>query len=172
MSTEPDRNAMAQALRVNIERLRARRLREERAATPSHRLAAAITAFAGSMAFVAIHFIVYAGWIVVNLGLVPAIPRFDPSFVVLAMEASVEAIFLSTFILISQNRMVAAADRRADLDLHVNLLAEHELTKLAGLVMRIAEKLGIAADDPDVVEIAKDVQPEQVLDAIDSDHPA
>lgn len=49
----------------------------------------------------------------------PGVPRFDPSFVVLAMVASVEAIFLSTFVLISQNRMSAAADKRADLDLHI-----------------------------------------------------
>ena len=54
------------------------------------------------------------------------------------MIVSLEAIFLSTFVLISQNRSAAVAARRADLDLHVNLLAEHELTKLAELVERIA----------------------------------
>ena len=62
--------------------------------------------------------------------LIPGVPRWDPSFVVLAMMASVEAIFLSTFVLISQNRMAAAADKRADLDLQISLLAEHEVTKL------------------------------------------
>lgn len=172
MSGEPDSFAMATALRENIERLRSRRAREERAAPLSGRLAGAITAFAGSMAFVAIHLVIYAGWIGINLGLVAGLPRFDPSFVVLAMEASVEAIFLSTFVLISQNRMAAAADRRADLDLHVNLLAEHELTKLAGLVIRIAEKLDVATNDPNLSEIEKDVEAEQVLDAIDAAHRA
>ena len=67
-------------------------------------------------------------WIVANLDWVPGVPAWDPSFVVLAMAASVEAIFLSTFVLISQNRM--AADKRADLDLQVSLLAEHEVTRL------------------------------------------
>jgi uncharacterized membrane protein len=59
-------------------------------------------------------------------------PPGDPSFVVLAMVASVEAIFLSTFVLISQNRMAAAADKRADLDLQESQLAEHEVTRLVG----------------------------------------
>jgi uncharacterized membrane protein len=68
---------------------------------------------------------------VANLGLVPGVPAWDSSFVALAMLASVEAIFLSTFVLISQNRMAAAADKRADLDLQISLLAEHEVTRLA-----------------------------------------
>jgi uncharacterized membrane protein len=97
------------------------------------------------------------------------LPRFDPSFVVLAMAASVEAIFLSTFVLISQNRMGAAADKRADLDLQINLLAEHELTKLAELTSAIAMHLGIPASaDPEIEEIKKDVAPEAVLDEIEA----
>ena len=169
-SPDQDPSQMALALRQNIERLRSRRLREERSAKLGDRLAAAITGFVGSMAFVYIHLVAYGLWIAVNLGAVPGAPRFDPSFVILAMEASVEAIFLSTFVLISQNRMAITADRRADLDLHINLLAEHELTKLAGLVRLIAEKLDIPADDPAVAEIEKDVAPEQVLDALDANH--
>jgi uncharacterized membrane protein len=100
---------------------------------------------------------------------VPGLPRFDPSFVILAMVASVEAIFLSTFVLISQNRMAAAADKRADLDLHVSLLTEHELTKLVELVTALAERAGIRADaDPEIEEIRKDVAPEAVLDEIET----
>ena len=89
------------------------------------RLAEAITSFAGSMSFVYLHLAIYAAWIVLNLGFIPSVPKFDPSFVILATEASVEAIFLSTFVLISQNRTAAASDKRADLDLHINLLTEH-----------------------------------------------
>ena len=59
------------------------------------------------------------------------------------MIASVEAIFLSTFVLISQNRMAAAADKRADLDLQISLLAEHEVTKLVTLVSGIADRMGV-----------------------------
>jgi hypothetical protein len=73
------------------------------------------------MAFVYLHLSLFGFWIIANLGWIPAVPRWDESFVVLAMIASVEAIFLSTFVLISQNRMAAAADKRADLDLQINL---------------------------------------------------
>ncbi len=80
-----------------------------------------------------------------------------------------EAIFLSTFVLISQNRMAALADKRADLDLHISLLAEHELTKLTSTVVAIAERLDIRADDdPEIQELKKDVAPEAVLDEIEA----
>jgi uncharacterized membrane protein len=84
------------------------------------------------------------------------------------MIASVEAIFLSTFVLISQNRMAAAAEKRAELDLQISLLAEHEVTTLIDLVSSIAEKLGVSAHaDREVEEAKKDVAPEAVLDTID-----
>jgi uncharacterized membrane protein len=88
--------------------------------------------------------------------------------VILAMVASVEAIFLSTFILISQNRMAAAADKRADLDLQINLLSEHEVTKLIALVSSIADRMGVKTEvDPEVDELKQDVAPEAVLDEIE-----
>src|SRR6185436_20832355 len=116
-----------------------------------------------------IHLAVFGFWIVANLHWLPGVPAWDESFVVLAMVASVEAIFLSTFVLISQNRMAAAADKRADLDLHVSLLTEHELTKLVELVTAMAERAGVRANaDPEITEIKKDVAPEAVLDEIET----
>jgi uncharacterized membrane protein len=104
----------------------------------------------------------------VNLGAVPGVKPFDPSFVVLAMEASVEAIFLSTFVLISQNRMMSAAARQSDLDLQINLLAEHELTRLVSLVDAMATKMGVDVVERDELrEIEEDVSPEAVLDGLD-----
>lgn len=150
-------------LRENIDALTARRARDRAAAPLSDRMADAITAFTGSMTFVAIHATVFGGWIAWNLW---GSPKFDPSFVVLAMIASVEAIFLSTFVLISQNRNAKLADERADLDLHINLLAEHELSRLAALVARIAERLDVPAHDPGFKEIEENVSPQAVLDAI------
>jgi len=74
------------------------------------------------------------------------------------MVASVEAIFLSTFILITQNRMAAQAQQRADLDLQISLLAEHEITRLLTLTVAIAERLGRpTAQDPELAELAQDV---------------
>ena len=161
---------MTKTLRENIARLKARDEREAQGAPLGERLADAITRFAGSMRFVVLHAVLFGSWIVWNLGWIPGLEPFDPTFVVLAMEASVEAIFLSTFVLISQNRMAASADRRGDLDLHISLLAEHELTRLAGMIERIAERVG-AGSDAEIGEIKKDVSPEQVLDALD-DKPA
>jgi uncharacterized membrane protein len=102
------------------------------------------------------------------LGVVPGVPLFDPSLVILAMVASVEAIFLSTFILISQNLISVAADKRADLDLQISLLSEHEVTKLIALVSSIADHMGVRTEvDPEVDELKQDVAPEAVLDEIE-----
>jgi uncharacterized membrane protein len=165
----PGPDSLSNVLKGNIQALEDRRRQEAAVATREERIAEVITRFTGSMLFVYLHLALYGAWILINLGIVPGLFRFDPSFVVLAMVASVEAIFLSTFVLISQNRMAAAADKRADLDLHINLLAEHELTKLAGLVAAIAERIGIKADaDAEIEEIKKDVAPEAVLDEIET----
>src|SRR3954462_9979064 len=84
------------------------------------------------------------------------------------MVASVEAIFLSTFVLITQNRMAAAADQRADLDLQISLLAEHEITKLAAVVTDLAAKLGVENQtDREFQEVKQDVKPDAVLDRIE-----
>lgn len=159
---------LTEALERNIEALAARRAAERAAATRQERLAEAITRFSGSMLFVYLHLALVGAWVAINTGLA-GLPRFDPSFVILATVASVEAIFLSTFVLISQNRMQAAADRRADLDLHISLLTEHEVTKLAELVSAMAERMGLAAArSPEMEEIKQNVVPEAVLDEIEA----
>jgi uncharacterized membrane protein len=148
----------------NVESLLRRRDAEKAATSSEDRLADAISAFAGSMRFVYLHLVIYGGWIIANVGWLP-VRKFDPSFVILAMVASVEAIFISTFVMISQNRMAKAADRRADLDLQISLLAEHEITRLVKLVTEIAERMALPeAKDPELRELAKDVAPERVLD--------
>lgn len=154
-------------LRDNIAAL-ADREREERTRAPlSDRLAGRITGFTGSMTFVWIHAALFGGWIAANLGWIPGVTPFDPTFVALAMIASVEAIFLSTFVLISQNRMAELADRRADLDLHISLLTEHELTRMAELLDPIAQRLEVSVDRHEFSEIEKDVEAVDVLQAID-----
>ena len=155
---------MAGVVDRNIRALLAHRHEEERRKGIQDRIADRITGFTGSMTFVYVHVVLFGLWIIINLGWVPFVPQFDETFVVLAMIASVEAIFLSTFVLISQNRMAALADKRADLDLQVSLLSEHELTRLIALTTQIAEKLGVAASsDPELHELAQNVAPEKVL---------
>jgi len=165
----PQPSGLSPVLERNIQALQLRRQREEKEATVEERIAEAITRFTGSMRFVYLHLAFFGIWIVANLGWVPRIPAWDPSFVVLAMVASVEAIFLSTFVLISQNRMAARADKRADLDLQISLLAEHEVTRLVTLVSGIADRVGVETEaDADLEEITRDVAPEAVLDELEA----
>jgi uncharacterized membrane protein len=168
----PPPRGLTPVLERNIQALQLRRQREDREASPEERIAEAITRFTGSMRFVYLHLAFFGFWIVANLGWVPGVPAWDPSFVVLAMIASVEAIFLSTFVLISQNRMAAAADKRADLDLQVGLLAEHEVTRLVTLVSGIADQMGVKTEaDADLEEITRDIAPEAVLDELEAAEP-
>ena len=155
---------MAGVVERNIQALIAHRKEEERKKSTQDRIADAITRFTGSMTFVYVHVVLFGLWILINLGWLPLVPKFDETFVVLAMIASVEAIFLSTFVLISQNRMSALAEKRAELDLQVSLLAEHEVTRLITLTTEIASKLGVdASQDPELSELAQDVAPVKVL---------
>lgn len=150
----------------NIRSLLARQQQQRMERRFQDKLADRVTAFTGSMRFVYIHLILFGAWIAINLGWLP-LPKFDPSFVVLAMVASVEAIFLSTFVLISQNRMTALADARANLDLQISLLAEHEVTQILKLVADIAERVGVDTKISELSELAQDVRPEAVLDTIE-----
>ena len=155
--TDPPRPAgqFSRVLTRNIDGLLATRQDEERRRSAQDRLSDAITRFTGSMRFVYIHALLFGGWILWNLGWVPGLVPFDPSFVVLAMTASVEAIFLSTFVLISQNRMQALADKRAELDLQISLLAEHEVTQLMTVLDAVARHLGVEHHDGRDIEEVK-----------------
>jgi uncharacterized membrane protein len=162
------RPGLSPALERNIHALVERQRREQAEATFEQKVADAITAFTGSMKFVYVHLAAFGFWILANLHLIPGVPAWDESFVVLAMIASVEAIFLSTFVLISQNRFAKDADRRADLDLQISLLTEHEITKIVGLLNHVAAKFDIDPDEKaELQEAASDIAPERVLDKIE-----
>ncbi len=89
------------------------------------RVADKVTDFAGSLRFVYLHSVWFGVWVLVNIGLLGAALKFDPfPFGLLTMIVSLEAIFLSTFVMVSQNRQSARADLRAKLDFETNLRAE------------------------------------------------
>jgi uncharacterized membrane protein len=159
---------LADVVERNISSLLKVRQQTERRKTLQEHTADAVTRLCGSMVFVYLHALWFALWISVNLGWL-GIKPFDPfPFGLLTMVVSLEAIFLSTFVLISQNRMQAASDRRADLDLQINLLAEHEVTRVIKLVDAIAHHLGVEGGrDPELDELEKDIAPEEVLEEIE-----
>lgn len=163
----PQPPGMSSVLDRNIRRMRERVAARKRRTGLAERLSDRVTRFAGSMTFVVVHALAYGAWIGINVGVVVGLKPFDPSFVVLAMEASVEAIFLSTFVLISQNRMMGQAAEQSDLDLQINLLTEHELTRLVKLVDAMAQKMGVnVGDRAELDEVERDVSPEAVLDKL------
>lgn len=108
------------------------------------RIADAIANFSGTITFVLLHLAWFLLWALINTGVIDFIPAFDPyPFQLLAMLVSLEAVLLSTFVLIKQNRMGARADRRSHLDLQINLLSEKEVTKVIQMLERISTRLGI-----------------------------
>ncbi len=147
-------------LPLNVQRVAKLEEEQLRARSISERIAAAVTRAAGTATFAIAHLVWFTVWIVVNSTWARGIERFDPfdpfPFNLLTMLVSLEAIFLSIWILISQNQMTRQADRRAHLDLQINLLAEQESTATLRIVHDIAEHLGIGGRasrrDPALVE--------------------
>ena len=131
------------------------------------RMADAIAEFCGSFTFVWVHLIWFIAWILVNL--IPGSPKFDPyPFTFLTLVVSLEAIFLSTFILISQNHDARVSERRNHLDLQINLLTEQENTKMLKLLQNIAEKVGAPLqDDPSLQVLEQSTRPEKLVDQIE-----
>lgn len=141
----PIRNnpALADVLERNIETIVDVRRTERLRRTAQDRLADALTRFSGNMWFVYVHVAWFGWWIADNRGWIPG-RVFDPfPFGLLTLVVSLEAIFLATFVLISQNRAAALADIRADLDLQIDLLAEYEVTHLLRLMVAIGKKLEV-----------------------------
>ncbi|MDP3761395.1 MAG: DUF1003 domain-containing protein [Ramlibacter sp.] len=135
--------------------------------TGADRAAAAIARFCGSITFVWIHIAVFASWIGYNS--LPWFNAFDPyPFTFLTLVVSLEAIFLSTFILISQNYDMRVAERRNQLDLQINLLAEQENTKALQMLERIARKVGAhVGDDPQVRALEEATRPDTLVEQIE-----
>jgi uncharacterized membrane protein len=117
--------------------------RAARRRTLGQRISDRVSAIAAKEATVAIHVAWFAVWILANVRLFPIKP-FDPyPFGLLTTIVSLEAIFLSLFVLASQNRMTEEADRRAHLDLQVDLLAEQEMTLILEMLREVCEHLGL-----------------------------
>ena len=133
----------------------------------SDRIAGAIAKFCGSMSFVWAHVILFAAWLILNI--IPGVEHFDPfPFTFLTLIVSLEAIFLSTFILISQNLEMRLSERRNHLDLQINLLTEQENTKMLTILERIAERVGAKTDDdPSLQVLEQATQPEKLIDQIE-----
>ena len=163
----PQQENLASAIRRNIESIV--RMEEEynQKRSFSDRLADRIGDFSGSMEFVIIHVFLYSGWILLNLGVIRLWPRFDPfPFMLLSVLVGLEAIFLSTFVLMKQKRMSQRADERAHLDLQVNLLAEREMTLVLQMLEAISERLGVNKVHSDLHELVAETSVEAMAEEL------
>ena len=168
---EKDNPALSKVIERNIRTIIHLRTKAARERSLQSRIADAITSFSGRMIFVYVHIIWFGIWILLNTGRFGLQP-FDPfPYGLLTMVVSLEAIFLSTFVLISQNRMGEETERRADLDLHIGLLTEHELTRVLQMLDVIQDKLGIVDhENSELADLEMETKPEDVLAEIERLH--
>lgn len=121
------------------------------------RIADFLTSSFGGVGFFAINAFVFIAWIVINMGYIPGVPIFDPyPFILLTMTVSLEAIFLSIIVLMSQSRQSYISTLREELDMQVNLLAEREITMSLKLLRHIANKLKVRVKDEELAEMLKE----------------
>jgi uncharacterized membrane protein len=136
--------------------------------SPGDRLAMAVSHFAGSMNFVYVHAIVFGVWIVANVSHIPGVRHFDPNLNALNTIATLEAIFLATFVLIAQNRMTSNEEIRNHLDVQVSLLTEEETTHILRLVALMGRKMGITeAEDPDINQLIRNLEAKEIIEQIE-----
>lgn len=123
------------------------------------RMADQLATFFGSVTFLIITLSFFAVWLVINLGLIPGIPIFDPyPFVLLITTVSLEAIILTVIVLMSQNRQSYINSLREEVDFQVNKITEKEVSKILRLLVKVAEKQGIKVTDKEVKEMIEDVE--------------
>jgi uncharacterized membrane protein len=135
-------------------------------------VAVSITRWAASAVAVVAHAVWFTTWIVLNSSLSPFQP-FDPfPYSLLTMIVSLEAIFLTLFVLITQNRMSQEADKRAELDLQINLLAEKEATMVLRILQDIAAQLGVETRAiKDLKELLKETRVEDIAKKLEKELP-
>ena len=161
---EKDNPALSKVIERNIRTIIHLRTKAARERGIQSRIADMITSFSGRMIFVYMHIVWFGIWILLNTGKF-GVRVFDPfPYGLLTMIVSLEAIFLSTFVLISQNRLSEESERRADLDLHIGLLTEHELTRVLQMLDVIQDKLGIVDhENSELADLEMETKPEDVL---------
>ena len=154
-------------LQTNVETIHRLDVKALEPQSLTDRLASRVERFAGSPRFIWIHVVWFAAWIIANTVL--PIRHFDPfPFTFLTLIVSLEAIFMTAFILMSQNVSAGLNDRRNQLDLQINLLTEQENTKMLQLLERIGHAVGVVDDkDPSLQVLEQAMRPDKLAEQID-----
>ena len=115
--------------------------------TVTERVSDLITKLVANMGFLLAQLVLIFSWSLVNLHVIPGLKAFDPfPFGVLALVVSFESVFLTIFVLISQNRMARQSERRSHLDLQVGMLSEQELTTILQMLQKLCQHMGVNVD--------------------------
>lgn len=139
--------------RRNRERIEGFRQKLDKKRSLAEKLADEINEMFGSLEFLFWNGILFTAWIILNTNIIPGITPFDPfPFGLLTMIVSLQAIFLSIFVLISQNRQAKIADLREEVDLQINMIAEKEITKLIQMQAIVMKSMGIRIEGDDELE--------------------
>ncbi|MEH2198479.1 DUF1003 domain-containing protein [Nostoc sp.] len=165
---EDNNPALSKIIERNIRTIIRLRLQAANKRNLQDRIADTITSFSGHIVFVYVHIVWFGAWIILNTGRIGVHP-FDPfPYGLLTMVVSLEAIFLSTFVLISQNRLSEESEYRANLNLQIALLTEHEVTRVLQMLDAIQDKMGINNDeDSELADLEMETKPEDVLTEIE-----
>jgi uncharacterized membrane protein len=161
--------APLRSVQENIESIAALNRSFEEGKTVGDRIASRIAAFSGSLWFVAVHLVWFLTWFVINTGHLPGVRPFDRyPFILLSMMVSVEAVLLSTFVLMKQNLMQRRTDHRDQMNLQIDLLSEKELTKALQILRAICQKLEIddAALDAEFDDMSRNTSLDQLAATI------
>ncbi|NLV75169.1 MAG: DUF1003 domain-containing protein [Chloroflexi bacterium] len=163
-----DRPGMINVLERNIHTIIHLRTQADLARPWYSRLADAITEYTGRISFLVINILFFAAWLIINSGHLGITP-FDPfPYNMLTTVVSLEAIVLSIFVLITQRRSEAQAERHADLALQIGLLSEYELTRVIQMLDAIQDRMDIDNnEDETLVQLETELHPEDVLEEID-----
>jgi uncharacterized membrane protein len=161
------RPKVSEAIKKNIQSIAELEQEFERQRTTLDIASDSITRFVGSLHFIIAHVFLFVAWLLLNSILLPEEERFDPyPFQFLGLLVGLEAIFLSTFLLMSQNRQNRQADQWAHVDLQIGLLSEQEMTKALQMLQRIHDALGVgqaASQDPELKEMVETTHVETLV---------
>ncbi len=128
----------------------------------------------GTLTFVALQLIGVILWVVINAALIPSVRPFDPfPFPILNQVVASEAVLMTAFVLMKQNRMSKLADRRAHLNLQINLLTERETTKIIAILLEIGKRFDIEHDvfDDESRQLSRLLAIETLIETLHSKFP-
>lgn len=164
----PGFSSLEELTKQNIEIIAELERQASEARSVSDRIADAVASFCGSITFAWAHLVWFSVWIVMNN--VPTLMRpFDPfPFSLLTLSVSLEAIFLTTFVIISQNRETRISERRNHLDLQINLLSEQENSKMIYMLEMIMQHLGLKNPDPEAEAFTEKTEPANMMRQIEN----